>query len=119
PASGTETVDSTVWSQYTPAFSSTTFTRSETMGPLCNLTVNVGGLAVTHASLRGLRVDPSGVVEFATDRQRSTLWFDIYDTDSLDARAPRVRLSRAPVPAALSSGGAVALYRVETAPVST
>jgi uncharacterized repeat protein (TIGR01451 family) len=40
PAAGSPPPDTTVWAQYTPPSQSTTYARTETLGPICQLTVN-------------------------------------------------------------------------------
>lgn len=40
PAAGAPPPNTTIWAQYTPASQSATFTRTETLGPICELSVN-------------------------------------------------------------------------------
>ena len=40
PAAGSPPPDTTVWAQYTPASQSATYTRTETLGPVCQMAVN-------------------------------------------------------------------------------
>jgi uncharacterized repeat protein (TIGR01451 family) len=40
PAAGSPPPNTTVWAQYTPASQSTTYARTETLGPICQLAVN-------------------------------------------------------------------------------
>jgi uncharacterized repeat protein (TIGR01451 family) len=40
PAAGSPPPNTTVWAQYTPASQSSTYARTETLGPLCNMAVN-------------------------------------------------------------------------------
>jgi hypothetical protein len=100
--------------QYTPASSSTTFARTETLGPACQLLVDVGGAALlTRATLRGLRVTPSAV-EFAVGSQHESVSFELYGTSDPRGRAGRVKLLAAPIPATPSSFGP-AVYRADVA----
>ena len=116
PAAGSPPPDSTAWAQYASAFNTT-----ETLGPVCNLIVDVGssGNLVTRASLTGLRVTPPGVVEFVTGSQRDTLAFNIYGTSQLDGRGPRMRLNLSPVAAPVRDSLTPILYRVETGAITT
>jgi len=124
PSAGAGAATSTVWAQYTPAFSSATFPRTETRGPLCPLWVNVvnngPALAVTRATIRGLRVDTAGgVVEFATGSQRNTASFALYATDDPSGRGARVPLTAAPVSAPVRDSVAPVFYRVATGPIAS
>ena len=99
---------------YTPASSSGTFTRTETIGPACQLLINVGGgTLLTRATLRGLRVTPSAV-EFAVGSQHESVSFELYGTSDPRGRAGRVKLLAAPLPASPSSFGP-AVYRADVA----
>jgi hypothetical protein len=71
----------------------------------------------TKASVCGVRVDPSGLVEFATSTQRGTLGFNLYASESADKTRLRVRLTDKPVLAPVPSSGTPILYRAETARV--
>jgi hypothetical protein len=57
----------------------------------------------TRASVCGLRVDPSGTVEFETSSQRGTLGFELFQTEDPTGRRGRLRLTDralvSPVPA--------------------
>ena len=72
----------------------------------------------THASVCGLRVDPSGTVEFATSSQRGTLGFDLFQRRTRRAdvrpRPPHRAALVSPVP----SSGTPILYRAETSPIT-
>jgi len=106
---------STTSGQYTPAFSSAAFPRTETLGPVCQLVVTVGGAVIpTRATIRGLRVDPAGVVAFATGSQQETAAFNVYAAER--GRAP-VRLNATPIAAPVPTSNTPILYRVETGPV--
>ncbi len=104
---------------YTPASSSDpagaeNFTRTETIGPACQLLINVGGgTLLTRATLRGLRVTPSAV-EFAVGSQHESVSFELYGTSDPRGRAGRVKLLAAPLPASPSSYGP-AVYRADVA----
>ena len=58
PAAGAPPPNTTIWAQYTPASQSATFTRTETLGPICQLSVN----AATSTDLR-LRAPTSGITD--------------------------------------------------------
>jgi hypothetical protein len=115
PAAGAPPPDTTVWGRYTPAFSSASFTRSETRGPLCNLAFTVGTTLATRATLAGLRVDPAGLVEFATASQRGSAAFNVYATRSREAEE-RVRVA-GPIRVRVPDAQAPTLYRVATRPL--
>ena len=118
PAAGSPPPNTTVWAQYTPAFSSADFPRTEVLGPVCQLSVDVGGTALpTRATLRGLRIDPAGLVEFATGTQHQTLSFDLYGVGDPGGRGTRVRLNPEPIPAIQADSLAPLVYRVATAPI--
>ena len=51
----------------------------------------------TMASIRGLRVNPAGTVEFATGSQRGTIAFNVYAIENRAGRPRLRRLNRAPV----------------------
>ena len=69
--------------------------------------------ALTRASIRGLRVDARGVVEFATGSQRDTKSFDIYEVSDSSGSDPKL-LTTHPVVSPLADSAAPILYRVET-----
>jgi hypothetical protein len=69
----------------------------------------------TRAAVCGVRVDPSGLVEFATSTQRGTLGFNLYASESADRARLRVPLTEKPVLAPVPSSGTPILYRAETA----
>jgi hypothetical protein len=98
--------NTTARAQYTSAFNTT-----EHVGPVCDLRVQTG-VAVTWASLRGLRVDPlAGVVEFATGVQRGTQAFNVYGL--ADRRAEPVLLTSVPLAAPVADTMMPTLYRAE------
>jgi hypothetical protein len=70
----------------------------------------------TRATLGGLRVDPQGLVEFATSTQRRTLGFNVYATRDGRGRGTRTRLNDKPIVASLPDTSWPTLYRLETAP---
>jgi hypothetical protein len=73
----------------------------------------------TRATIRGLRINPSGLVEFATSSQRKTLAFNIYGTDDATGRGSHVLLNRKPIAAPVPSSTNPILYKAETDPIST
>jgi hypothetical protein len=72
--------------------------------------------AVTRASIRGLRVDPAGVIEFATGMQRRTKSFDIYEVSDREGSDP-VLLNESPILAPQADSVTPIVYRVETRPL--
>jgi hypothetical protein len=116
PAAGAPPPNTTVWAQYTPAFSSASFSRTETRGPLCNLSFTVGTTLATRAALAGLRADPGGLVEFATGSQRGSVAFNVYATSSLEGASP-VRIA-GPVRVRVPDSQTPTLYHVPTRPFS-
>jgi hypothetical protein len=94
-----------------------------TGGPqLTNLTrASVPGvetcLASTRASIAGLRVEPSGAVEFVTSLQRGTVGFNVY---GLERRRDKTwtRLNDDLVTSPMPDSLAPIFYRVETGPIS-
>ena len=75
--------------------------------------------AANRATIRGLRVNTAGVVEFATGTQTDTAAFMVYGVYDELGRGPRVLLSPEPVMAAVPSSISPILYRVHTAPIDT
>ncbi len=117
PAAGSPPPNTTVWAQYTPVYTSVALVN-ETLGPVCNLVINVGGAAVaTRATVRGVRVDRAGVVEFATAGQHDTTAFNVYETSDPAARTGRL-LTPKPIPATIPDSDRPLLYRVETAAIT-
>jgi hypothetical protein len=94
---------------FTPSYSSVAFPRTMTIGPVCNLVVDVGGAALlTRASIRGLRVSPDRI-EFATGSQRDTVSFDVLA--SADAHGSGLtRLNAEPIRALVPSSWAPMVY---------
>jgi hypothetical protein len=113
PAVGTPTPDTSARGSYSSAFGTT-----ESVGPVCELRVNTTTI-ITRATLRGVRVDPNGVVEFATATQRGTLGFDVFGTDDPHARGARVKLNDAPILAPVPDSQTPILYRAQTRPITT
>jgi hypothetical protein len=71
----------------------------------------------TRATLMGVKVDISGLVEFATGAQKGTRAFRLYETD--DPRGGGlVSLVDAPVPALRPDSVTPLVYRVPTRPIS-
>ena len=97
------------------------FRTTESLGPVCNLVLDVAGgsTLLTRASIRGVRVDPAGIVEFATGSQRNTLAFNIYGTSQGDGRGSRTRLNASPIAAPVRNSHTPILYRVETGAITT
>ena len=95
---------------FTPAYSSAS-RPTETLGPLCNLVIDVGGTALaTRATLRGLRAS-SSQIEFAVGSERDSVSFEVYGTTDPTGHEGRVRLTAEPIPAVQGSM-APTVYRV-------
>ncbi len=107
--------NSTTWAQYSRFPGGTTL--AETLGPICNLRAQTGTL-VTRATLRGLRVDARGAVDFATGSQRGTLGFNVYAARTPDLAGRLVRLNDAPLEARLRDTLDTQLYHLDTAPAA-
>ena len=74
-------------------------------------------LAVTRATIRGLRVNADSV-EFATGSQRRTLGFNLYAVETPTRQATGRRLNERLVLAPVPDSVRPILYRVETGPVA-
>ena len=109
--------NSTTWAQFS-RFPTGGTVKPETLGPVCDLRAVVG-TAVTRASLTGLRVDPAGVVEFATLGQRRTASFNVYATQDRTGRGPRTLLNASPILASVPDAIGPTLYRADTAAITT
>ena len=72
----------------------------------------------TNASVCGLRVDPSGTVEFATSSQRGTLGFELFQTEDPTGRRGRVRLTEQAIVSPVPNSATPILYRAETSPIT-
>jgi hypothetical protein len=70
--------------------------------------------ALTRATLQGLRVDPAGVVEFATSTQRGTASFQIHALSARGGKRPIGKPVRARVPDSMNP----VVYRVQTGPIA-
>ncbi len=74
--------------------------------------------AVTRVTIEGVRIDPNGVVEFATGMQRGTSRFHIYQTSDHRASSGRALISLEPVLSPWADSSLPTLYRVDTAPIT-
>jgi uncharacterized repeat protein (TIGR01451 family) len=81
-------------------------------------TVTAAAALLTRATLAGLRVDPSGLVEFATGSQRGTKSFDLYATDDPTGAVLQEQLNSAPIVTPRPFSAAPIVYSVRTAPVA-
>ena len=70
--------------------------------------------ALSRASIRGLRVDPAGVVEFVTSTQQNTAFFDIFATRARSRDGERRRLNSSSVISPAPDSLLPILYRVQT-----
>ncbi|MEO8500204.1 MAG: C25 family cysteine peptidase, partial [Vicinamibacteria bacterium] len=77
----------------------------------------VRDVALTRASLAGLRVSP-GVIEFATSWQRGTAGFHLYASDSPKRRADRVQITGAMIKSPRPESMTPILYRVDATTVA-
>ena len=80
--------------------------------------VNASVVLLTRATIRGVRVDRSGRVEFATGTQRGTASFNLYATDD-PAGTRRLLLNDRPIMAPVPDSPVPILYDVRTRPVTT
>ena len=78
---GVANVQRTVNACYTPAFSSPTFDRVETLGPICDMRTDTTTTAKTAARIRGVRRG-AGAVEFVAASQRNTRGYEIFDVSN-------------------------------------
>jgi uncharacterized repeat protein (TIGR01451 family) len=80
-------------------------------------TAVVAANVVTRATLRGLRVDPAGYVEFATGSQRETAAFNFYGVADARGAGERTLLNATPVRARIPDSTTPLLYSIRTAPL--
>ena len=73
-------VNRTINACYTPAFSSGTFDRVETLGPVCDLRANTTTAALTAARIRAFSATAEGVA-FSVVSQRRTAAFRVFSLD--------------------------------------
>ena len=73
--------------------------------------------ALTRATIRGVQIDPAGVVEFATATQKGTFGFDLYETGRRKG-GTLVRLNTERVAAPIHDSLEPIVYRVETVPIT-
>ena len=73
-------VNRTINACYTPAFSSVTFDRVETLGPVCDLRTNTTTAALTAARIRAFSVSAEGLA-FSVVSQRRTAAFRLFSLD--------------------------------------
>lgn len=84
-------------------------------------TANLVGPAIqllTRASIRGVRVDRAGLVEFATGWQQRTAGFHLYQTADPSGRQGLVRLTSELIPAPRPDSQLPILYSARTTPIS-
>jgi hypothetical protein len=108
------TANTTTWASFTPVWGAGSYARTEYLGPLCNLVVNVnsGAPLATRASFGGMRVTGS-TVEFATLSQRGTVGFNVYGLQTARPGGPRTLLTAQPIPAATRNSLTPILYRAD------
>lgn len=104
----------TTWASYSPIWGSGTYLRTEYLGPLCNLVVNVnsGTPLATRASFGGMRVSGSAV-EFATLSQRGTVGFNIYGLRTTRPGSPRTLMTIQPIASPTRNSLTPILYRAD------
>jgi hypothetical protein len=83
-------------------------------GQVDSVTAQMVLVTVTRASIRGLRVDPAGKVEFATGEQHNTAGFNIYEVAGPRQLSPMTRLNDQMVKAPVSTSFMPTLYEVRT-----
>jgi uncharacterized repeat protein (TIGR01451 family) len=104
-------VSGTVGTASTDTFApNDTATTASLVGPAIQL--------LTRASIRGVRVDRAGLVEFATGWQQRTAGFHLYQTADRTGRRDLVRLTTERVPAPRPDSQLPILYSVRTAPIT-
>ncbi len=99
----------------TANITSTTADANPANNSASTTTAVVAANVVTRASLRGLRVDPSGQVEFATGSQRETAAFNLYTVADAKGRGERTLINAAPIPVRVPDSISPLLYSVRTA----
>ena len=77
----------------------------------------IDAYALTRATIRGLRVDRAGLVEFATGTQQGSASFRVWGADDLSG-SRLSPLDDAPAPAMIRDSVTPLLYRIETLPVT-
>ena len=101
----------------TANIASTTTDANPSNNSASTTTAVVAANVVTRATLRGLRVDPSGQVEFATGSQRQTAAFNLYTVADARGRGERTLITEAPIPVRVPDSITPLLYSVRTAPL--
>lgn len=93
-----------------------TFTAEATTGAgdSDSVTATVLLAALSRASIRGIKVDPEGLVEFVTGMQRGTRSFNLYELPSADAFGQRSRLNADPIEAPVADAMTPTFYEVRT-----
>jgi uncharacterized repeat protein (TIGR01451 family) len=84
-------------------------------------TANLVGPAIvllSRASIRGVRVDRAGLVEFATGWQQRTAGFRLYQTDDRTGRRDLMPLASETIPAPRPDSQLPILYSARTAPIT-
>ncbi len=81
------------------------------------VTVNPSVVLLTRATIRGLRVDRSGLVEFATGTQHGTWSFNLLGADDASGSQGLRLLNAEPVLAPVPDSRSPILYEVRTAPI--
>ena len=102
----------TIWKEYA-TLTATSFSTGEKDSITAQWIIS----ALSRASIRGLRVDPAGVVEFVTGTQKNTKSFNVYVTSERSREGEKTLLHSAPVLSPMPDSLMPILYRVETAPV--
>jgi uncharacterized repeat protein (TIGR01451 family) len=112
------TPSGTVISASASISSTSTDTNAANNSASTTTAVNAGVLLLTRATIRGLRVDPSGVVEFVTGTQKNTRSFNLYATDDRSYDGGKTLLNATPVLSPRPDSMMAILYRVETSPIN-
>lgn len=102
-----------IWKEYA-TLTSTAFSTSEKD----SITAQWIIAALSRASIRGLRVDPAGIVEFVTGTQQNTAFFNLYETADRSRDGERTLLNATPVISPAPDSLLPIIYRVQTGPVN-
>jgi uncharacterized repeat protein (TIGR01451 family) len=88
--------------------------QSVTAGDADSVTATVLLAALSRATIRGLRVDPSGHIEFATGMQRGTKAFRLYEVPGRNRFRERSLLTEQPIAAPVPDSMTPILYEAQT-----
>jgi len=101
-----------IWKEYA-TITATSFSTSERDSVTAQWII----AALSRASIRGLRVDQGGLIEFVTGTQQNTAFFNLYETAERSLDGPRTLLNATPVVSPAPDSLLPILYRVETSAI--